>query len=275
MDNEIKAFTKGVHNLIDSENIPKDAAQNASNFITKDGKIVLVGGRKLIGAEGSIGKITAFHKGYKVNGEIVLYAKFGTAIKYWNGSSWVDVITGLNENDEYYFDNYSSLAGAFTYINGPGGYWKIVNSHPTFPKQMYDPLKNFHGKILIDRGRTILWDRNDDNKKDPTGLYGSHIDRQNSTVYTTVTGEAIGSSGSTNYSGVLANFTSKDTCFGVTIMATVAAGTETFTDDYLGNLTSNFGGTGTINYATMEYSVTFSDVTTGAVTSNYQNENSN
>ncbi|MBS1516602.1 MAG: hypothetical protein JSS91_00785 [Bacteroidetes bacterium] len=275
MDNAVNAFTKGVHNLIDPENIPKDSAMDSSNFITKDGKIILVGGRKLIGAEGTVGKITGLWKGYKVNGDIVLYRKAGTAIQYWNGTTWIDIITGLGENDEYSFDNYSSLAGAFTFVNGLAGFWKIVNSHPTTPKQMYNSGKNFHGKILIDRGRTILWDRNDTNKKDPTGLYGSWIDRQNSTVYNTITGEAVGSSGSTVYSGMLAAITPQTTCFGVSITATVSAGTETFTDDYLGHLTSNFGGTGTIDYATMNYSVTFSSVTTGAVTATYQIENTN
>lgn len=277
MDSVVNAFTKGVHNLIDPENIPKDAAMDSSNFITKDGKIVLVGGRKLIGTEGTVGKITGLWKGYKVNGDIILYRKAGTAIQYWTGTTWTDIITGLGENDEYSFDNYSSLAGAFTFVNGVGGYWKIINAIPTSPIQMYFSAKNFHGKILIDRGRTILWDRNDTNKKDPTGLYGSWIDRQNSTVYTAVTGEARGSLGSTNYTGTLDFKTGNPmrNCFGVTFTALTGAGQETFTDDYLGNLTSNFGGTGTINYATGAYNITFNGVTTGAVTSDYQWEDSN
>jgi hypothetical protein len=271
-DNTIELFVKGVHNLLDKEVIPKDAAQDSSNFVTKNGKVVLVGGRKLIGTAGAAGKITGEHFGYKVDGTKVHYAKFGTVIKYWDGNSWEDCITGLEENEDYWFENYSSLAGAFTFVNGKSAFYKIINSHPANPINIYDAAKNFYGRILIDRGRMLLWNR----EKDKTGLYGSRIDPQNSTVYTTVTSEAIGALGSTTYTGTLAfkSGGTKRNAFGVSFVATVGAGTETFTDNYLGVLTSNFGGTGTINYSTGAYSVTFSAVTTGAVTANYQWEDS-
>lgn len=392
-DNYLKAFTKGVHNLISPEVIPKDAAQDSSNFVTKDGRVILVGGRKLIGAEGTVGKITGEHFGYKVDGTKVHYRKAGTVIQYLNGSTWDTIITGLEENEDYSFANYSSLAGAFTFVNGKSAYYKMVNANPANPINVYNATQNFYGRIIIDRGRTLLWNR----EKDKTGLYGSYIDRQNSTVYTTVTSEAIGASGSTTYTGWLAAkavkatgtltsdatapsdgetvtigstvytfktaiataydvliggsaaialdnlksainktagegttygtgtlihptveaTTNTDTTqvllaktagtagnaivttetsahlsfgagtlgsgtqndqnnvFGVSFVATVVAGTETFTDNYVGVLTSNYGGTGTINYATGQYSITFSAATTGAVTANYQHETSN
>lgn len=268
MDHSIPAFISGVHNLIDPENIPKDAAQDAMNFLTQDGREVLVGGRELLGAAGTVGGTTGFHKGYKVNGDAVIYAKRGTKIQYWDGSAWQDSITGLSATDEYSFSNYSSLAGAFTYVNGPSAYYKIVNSHPGSPVSVYNSSKNFYGYIKIDKGRTLLWNR----AKDKTGLYGSWIDRQDSTVYTTVSAEALGSLGSSSYSGTLAfkGGGAARTCFGVSISSSVAAGAETFTDGYDGTLTSNRGGTGTVNYATGAYSVTFSDTTTAAVTGAYQ-----
>jgi hypothetical protein len=268
MDHSVPAFVSGVHNLIDPENIPKDAAQDARNFLTQDGREVLVGGRELLGTAGAVGGTTGFHKGYKVNGDTIIYAKRGTAIQYWDGSAWQNSITGLSATDEYTFANYSSLAGAFTYVNGPAAYYKIVNANPGSPVSVYNASKNFYGYIKIDKGRTLLWNRT----QDKTGLYGSWIDRQDATVYTTVTAEAIGALGSTTYSGTLAfkGGGAARTCFGVSFTATVAAGAETFTDNFNGVLTSNRGGTGTINYATGAYSVTFSDVTTGSVTSNYQ-----
>jgi len=115
-----------------------------------------------------------------------------------------------------------------------------------------------------------------DRAEDKTGLYGSHIDPQDSTVYTTVSAEAIGALGSTNYTGTLAFKAggSRRNAFGITFTATVAAGTETFTDNYDGTVTSDLGGTGTVNYATGAYDITFSDTTTGAVTSDYQWEDS-
>lgn len=57
---------------------------------------------------------------------------------------------------------------------------------------MYDSTKNFKGKSLISTGRMIMWDVKAGTVNfDKTGLYGSRIDAQNSTVYTTVTGEAL------------------------------------------------------------------------------------
>lgn len=272
MDFTIPAFISGTHNLIDPENIPKDASQDASNFVTQDGREVLVPGRQLLGAAGTVGGTTGFHKAYKVDGSTLLFAKRGTAIMYWNGSAWTNCITGLNATDEYTFTNYASLAGAFTLIGGPGGLWKVVNANPGSPIDLYDSTKNFKGYILIDRGRMLLWNR----ATDKTGLYGSYIDRQNSTVYTTVSGEAIGSSGSTNYTGTLAfkAGSSYRNCFGVSFAANTGAGTETFTDNFDGTLTSDKGGSGTINYATGAYNITFHAVTTGSVTSGYQWENS-
>lgn len=272
MDFSIPAFVSGVHNLIDPENIPKDASQDAKNFVTVDGKEVLAGGRELLGAQGTVGGTTGFHKAYKTNGDTLLFCKMGTIIKYYDGSAWQNCITGLVATDEYTFANYSSLAGAFTYINGPGGYWKVVTANPGSPIDVYDSTKNFKGYILIDRGRSLLWNRD----KDKTGLYGSWLDRQNSTVYTTVAGEAVGVLGSTAYAGTLAfkGGGARRSCFGVTISALTGVGTETFTDDYNGVLSSNAGGTGTINYATGAYSVTFNAVTTGAVTAGYQWEDS-
>lgn len=268
MDLVVGPFVHGVHNLIDPEIIPKDAAQDSRNFVTKDGRTVLVPGRALLGAAGTAGGTTGIHKGYKTNGDTVIYCKRGTAIMYWDGSAWQNCITGLNSDEEYTFANYSSLSGAATFVNGPGAYYKIINANPDSPINVYNSAKNFYGYIIIDRGRSLLWNR----AQDKTGLYGSWIDRQDATVYTTVTNEAIGIMGSTTYTGTLAfkGGGTRRNCFGVEFDATVAAGTETFTDNFNGILTSNYGGTGTINYATGAYSITFSDTTTGAVTSDYQ-----
>ncbi len=50
---------------------------------------------------------------------------------------------------------------------------------------------------------------------------------------------------------------------------------EQFTDDYLGNLKSNLGGTGTVNYTTGAWSVTFNTapINTGGILGNYQTDN--
>jgi len=276
MDSTVEMFSSGVHNLLDNENINKDAAYNSYNWITQDGRIKLVGGRRVVGAEGTVGSCSALWYGYNTNGDLILYRKISTKLQYLSGNTWTDILTGLTDVD-YSFANYSSLAGAFTFINSTDGFWKINNANPTSPINVYSSSKNFHGKILIDKGRMILWDRNDEGKKDPTGLYGSWIDRQNSTVYTAVTSENLGASGATIYTGTLAFKAGGATrnCFALSITGTISTGVETFYDNYDGTVTSDKGGTGTINYATGAYSITFSAVTTsGNVLASYQWEDS-
>jgi len=266
-NSEIQIFTKGVHNKIDPEIIPKEASQDAKNWITIDGTIRLVNGKELVGATGVIGKISGQTFGYKVDGSTVHWRKIGTKIQYFDGTTWQDTVTGLTQDADYTFSNYSSLAGTFTYAFGLDGIYKFHNANPGSHCSMYDSSKNFKGHAFIDRGRTILWNRTEDK----TGLYGSWIDNQRGVsggtgVYTSVSGEAT-----TSDSGTLAFKASGATrnCFGVTI--TVTGSGQVFTDNYDGTLTGDSGDTGTINYITGDYTLTES----GVGTADYQWEDSN
>jgi hypothetical protein len=267
MDSPVTIFKSGVQNLLNNEIIPSDAAQDSLGFVNQDGKLKLVGGRLLAGADSGVtGLIRGLHFGYRVDGTQILYRKTETKLQYLLSGTWTDILTSLTSGTEASFANYSSLAGAFTFFVTTDGYWKINNANPTSPIQMYDSTKNFHGRIFIDKGRTILWNRKDSGTTDLTGLYGSKIDPQNGTVYTTVTGEATASGGGTlafKGGGATRN------CFGVQI--TITAGGEVFTDNFNGVLTGSAGGTGTINYATGAYTLSHA----GVGTANYQWEDSN
>lgn len=81
-------------------------------------------------------------------------------------------------------------------------------------------------------------------------------------------GEFVGASGSTVYSGTLADVTGLRTCLAVSI----TDGTQTVSDDRNGAFTGD--GTGTINYTTGAYSVTFDSATTAAVSAGYSWEDS-
>jgi hypothetical protein len=262
MNYQIKIFNSGVNNLIDKEDIPKDSAKDSLNWITRDGQIELARGKALIGSEGLTGRTQSSWFGYKTNGDTVFYRKIDTKIQYFDGSAWQDIITGLDASHEYTFQNYSSLAGSFTFATGLGGLFKIHNANPASYTNMYNASINFKGKCVIDKGRMLLYDV----ENDPTGLYGSHIDPQDSSVYTSVSGEAT-----TSLTGTLAFKGSNPTanCFGVQI--TLTGSGEVYTDDYLGNLTGSLGGTGTINYITGAYTLSNS----GVGTANYQWEDSN
>ena len=267
MDNKIEIFSKGIHNVLNDELIPREASSNSSNWITQDGRIKLAGGRQIIGSAGLVGKINALWTGYTTKGVKVLYRKNMDKLQYLKAGVWEDILTGLTDTD-ISCANYSSLAGAFTLFNSIDGFYLINNANPDSAVDIYNSAKNFKGYILVDKGRCLLWNR----EEDKTGLYGSYIDRQDSTVYTTVTNEAIGALGSTNYTGTLAFKAggASRICFGITFSGAYATGIETFRDNYDGTLTGTNGGTGTINYATGAYNITFGAITTGAVTSTYR-----
>lgn len=267
INHEIRVFDKGIHNLLNSEITPENSGQDASNWYSIDGVIKLVNGRELVGSEGDLGNITGEIFGYKINGEKVHWRKAGTKIQYYDGSTWIDVISGLTKDADYTFANYSSLAGSYTLAFGIDGIYKFVNATPDNYVSLYDEAINFKGHALINKGRTILWGR----EKDKTGLYGSWVDNQrevsgNTGVYTTITNE-----NTTALTGTL-GFKSGNptrTCFNVKIVTDTTS--ETYLDDYLGNLIGDNGGTGTIDYITGDYTISVNE--TGKAT--YQWEDSN
>src|ERR1700692_598103 len=110
-DHELTLFKSGVNNLLEDENIPPDAAQDESNWVTQDGRLKLAGGRLPVGAEGPQGSEQGQIFGYKVDGSKIHWRKTSAGkIQYFNGTAWQDVVTGLSTTADYKFSNYSSLA---------------------------------------------------------------------------------------------------------------------------------------------------------------------
>jgi hypothetical protein len=263
MNKKISAFTSGVHNRLDAELVPKDAATDSLNWFTNDGRIELSYGRQTKGAAGSGGRILAQHVAYKTDGTAVHFRKIWNGstgkVQYLNGTTWTDIITSLS-NTDVTFSDYSSLAGNFVFITDPtDGLYYIAVANPASYASLYDSSKNFKGYSTIDKGRMFLWGV----LTDKTGLYGSYIDKQNSTVYTTVTAEAI----TAVESGTLAFKAGGATrsCFAVVITDTSSG--EVFRADYTGVLTGSLGGSGTINFMTGAFTITGQ---TGAGTADYQ-----
>lgn len=265
LSSKIPIFNKGIHNTLNDEIIPKEAAQNAKSWVSQDGVLKLVNGKALLGAEGSAGKNRGLHKGYKVDGTTIFYRKNNTKIEYWDTvtEAWLSVITGLTAAAEYSFANSSSLAGNFVWASGTDGLYKISTANPTSYCSLYVSATNDKGKILIDKGRLIMWDLADASK---TTIKLSWIDGQDSDNYTTVTGEAT-----TSLSGTLAFKAGGVTrsCFAIAL--TITSTGEVYTDNKDGTLTGSLTGTGTINYISGAYTVTNS----GVGTVNYQWENTN
>lgn len=175
------------------------------------------------------------------------------------------------EDEDMSFANYATNAGAMMFFSSPNsGLYKVMVANPSDYVDMYYAPKNFKGHIYIHENRMRLFGR----VEDRTGDYGSYVDNGN---YTTVSNEAIGSGdGSTTAFSATLAFKSDPlrTCFGVV----VTDGTESFRDDYDGNLVGSAGGTGTVNYMTGEVSVTFAAppaAAPGNILCSYQWENSN
>lgn len=265
-ENILKGLGAGIVTIpSDPELIPSQASQDSIGFISTDGQIELCKGRLLVGAEETTtGYVTGEGWGYKADGTAVHFRKRNTKIQYYDTATllWVDVVTGLTATAEYTFSPYQSLAGTFVFATGVDGIYKIHTANPGSYSSMYDSTKNYKGKSIISTSRMYLWDT----PTDKTGLYGSYIDAQNSTVYTSVSeATAAATSGTLAFKAGDA----KRTCFGVTI--TITASGEVFTDNYLGVLTGSLGGTGTINYTSGAWTLS----TSSAGTAVYQWEMTN
>lgn len=265
-----RLINKGIYNIVNAEDIPKEAASDAENFITTVDGFELTRGEERIGnLSTGADSVPNYFFGYKKDGTLVQFRRISTKIQYLNTTTntWTDVITTLTATNPVTFAPINTLSGRFVFIFGLDGVWKIPIANPATAVDMYDAAKNYKGLAIIDLGRAILWGREDDK----TGTYLSHIDEQN---WTTVSAEVIdtGDGIQTTFTGNLANGAGVKTVFAISI----TDGVETFIDDGNGVLTGDQGGTGTINYGDGAYSITFNTAPLAVnITADYQWEDSN
>lgn len=266
----LKNWDKGLINQVEPFSISPSAVSEALNFLTNGDHMALRRGMKVMGTENQgNGKITGLHTAYKNDGTNLLYKTFVRKLKYYDETTedWVEVGTDtlpeVASGEDISFASYSSIAGAMLFISSPNSsLYQIITANPGSIIDVYDSTINYKGYITIKENRMFLWNRNEANSV----IYLSHIDNIVNDL-TFVDNEAIGSSGSLTYTGTLAfkGGGAKRACFNVSF----TDGVETFTDNKDGTLTGSAGGTGTINYATGAYSVTFNVVAAGSVTADY------
>lgn len=210
-------FNKGIHNLLNPENIAQDAAADALNWRTRDDRVEVTLGRDLFGlaggTEGAAGQIKDFavfdiaYNNFKpstYSNNFFAIRKKGTELQVFtdhttNGKVWTTIgnqssATDLFEEDErVHFGLYQSLAGIYVYAcgteNGPYRIAPFVDPlvNADMATDIYVAANNYRGSFLFDKSRTILWGRRDDK----TGVYLSKIDPQG-TNYTTITNEHLG-----------------------------------------------------------------------------------
>lgn len=280
MVRDIANFAHGIINRLEKQSIPVGSLANALNFRTRSDKVELRAGSAVLGDDlGSGGKSHGVHTAYKADGTPVLFRKRGRKLEYFlsGASAWAECGTDLfpaaAEEDDASFANYQSLSGAQLFISSPNSsIYKIMVANPGSYSDMASA--DHRGNIRVHKNRLFLVDRRGSNfAQDRTGFYLSWIDNQQ---YTTVSAEAVGALGGTNYSYTLAYRSGqpKRTCFGVVIKI---GGTVKFTDDYNGNLVAVDGpafGSGTVNYTTGEITLTLAAAASGAITADYQWEDS-
>lgn len=286
----IKNFTKGLFTRLENESIPDGAASDSNNWMSMGDHIELRRGQTLMGVDNpGVGKISGLIVGDRFDAVQVPFQCVDRKIKYYDTvtEDWIetttpDILPVLASGEDFCFDQYHSLAGAFIYGSSKNsGIYKIPISNPA---SITDLSSNaFRGKFRIKQNRMFLWDRKDsDGGFDTTGLYGSYIDKDELSDYTSVTAET-GFTGTVN--GANQTFTKtplafrsgqpKRTCMYVSVYATTAVGVETFRDTRNGTLVSNYGGLGTIDYATGNVSVVFTNApTAGNVAADYYWEDS-
>ncbi|MGE3703442.1 MAG: hypothetical protein AB7G08_32630, partial [Hyphomicrobiaceae bacterium] len=236
--------------------------------------MALLGETRVDGA----GKITGLGVAQKADGTQIPFWSRGRKIEYYDAATadraevGSDLLPTAAEGEDVWFAPYQNLAGAFQYLGSRNSsVWKIPTANPA--SAVDQSVSNFRwGIFKIGRGRALAGRRNGTTagNKDDTGAYLSQIDHALLTDFPAqVTAEVVGALGSTNYTGTLAQRTGVRT---VMYVAIKEAGGETLVDDRNGNLVGDQGSTGTINYATGAYDVTFNHTTTGAVTADYYYE---
>lgn len=264
----------------DVEELEDGTPQDSLNWLTgpKGDHIELRLGMKLLGKTriAGSGKVTGLKIGTKQNGIQIPFFTYLRKIKYYDSVSDDTIEVGTDSlptaasGEDVSIESYTGVSGSFIVISSPhSSVYKIPMANPG--SIVDQALTDYKGYLKIKQNRTFLWNKLADSTgiSDKTGLYFSYIDKTYGTQFPAVTNEAVGTGDGVTktFTGTLIQRTGKRTAFGLSITDT----NEIFTDDNNGVLSGNKGGTGTINYATGAYSVTFNTapVMSQAITANY------
>jgi hypothetical protein len=281
----VKNFFKGVINVVEPQSIPEGAASDSLNWSTIGDRIELRRGMARLGSEiTGTGLVLGLRKGIRRSGvEVLFTARRSRKFEYYDTTTqdWIEigsnVLPAAAAGDEIAMEPYDSLAGAQLFLSSRNSsIYKIMVANPGSYTEL-SLTAIFRGKIRIKQNRMFLWDQQGSSKqRDISSVYGSYIDKDELTDYSQVSAEArhSGNGAQLTFTGTLAfkGVNAQRTCFFVTF----TDGTETFTDNYDGTLTGTAGGTGTINYTTGQYSITFAAapaIGVNNITSTYYYEN--
>lgn len=249
--------------------LDRGESYDSNNWITskKKDNIQLRRGKKLLGQTNREGNgITGLGIGTRRDGTQIPFFTYDRKFMIYDSATddtaevnTADILPVGADGDEVNITPYSNLAGSFVYLTSLNS--SIYKINVANPKDVVDQVSDTYrfNFARIYQSRTFACDRKGNTKDslDPTGLYMSWTDRQTLADYPAATTQGAlfnGDAVTKHFTGTLA-VPAKNTIFYISI--TTNGATETFFDDGNGNLNSNLGGTGTINYATGAFVVDF------------------
>jgi len=254
---------EGLQNSKLDYEINEGAASNISGFIALGDRVETLRGRQKIGSSLEVNATNSVAwTGVRQDGTQVLYRFFNTTLQYLNGSTWTNIKTDFTAGGKVYFQNYTVRAYSLVillhsidgwFLLNPANPSTIVVQNVIMPAGLSAKLARGLFKI---KNRRIYVLSQLDNTTVYVSKYGKSI-----TSATAVTGENLGASGQTTYTGTLANVQP----FNVSV---VVAGGVTLTDNGNGLLTGT-GGSGTINYLTGAYTLNYSAPTPASPIASY------
>lgn len=271
----------GLINYPKPQQIQRGAASSQLGFITRETWVETAGGYHPLGTEvNTVGKVLGMKTVHKWDGtEITFKATSdgkltyydptnasGAAVNGWTevGGAGANILAGAAAAGEnVYMDEYFSNSGAQLWVSSPSSdLIKVMTGSPISWLSQYKSSSNFKGRIRIIQNAMFLWHykagssiSNAVGAATNSVLQRSWIDAQKYTTQTdsAVTLTTVGSS----VTGTLTkNSVTNATVFALQFTYTDGAYTETFTDDFLGNLFGSLGGTGTIDYSTGKFKIT-------------------
>jgi hypothetical protein len=292
----------GTYSFPKPQQIPRGAAQQALDFLTRDTWVELRPGYHPLGIENdAVGKVLSIKTAHRWDGtEIIYKATLDGKLSWYdplntsgqgNASKWSEV-GGIGANllagaaaanagagEKVYMDEYNSPSGTQLWVGSPhSGIWKIMTANPGSAVSQYNVAKNFKGRLRIIQSSMFMWHYVVGLAQAANAvLQRSYVDSQN---FTTVTSESetLSALPPASVSGTLASISGTVTCFAIQIAYTDTLNTysENFTDDFLGNLIGSNGGTGSINYATGAFVLTPNQAPGGttAASATYETEDS-
>lgn len=263
--NRIDTFDKGLITVFKDDSIPEGSASRSVNFITRGDRFEIAGGTSVLGDDTGVDEVTGYYIGIDSQGTEHHFKKVGTVLYHLDTSTdtWTSIQTGLPTSD-LYGDTYRSPAGSFLVLSSPdaSGIYRINLANPEDVVNLYNEARNFVGIPKVKNARLWMWNTGSSGfEQSSRGIIRlSYID--NNFPYTQVSSESLGSS-----SGTLAN------TLVVAQSLAIQDSVETLVDNGAGVLTGDNGGTGTINYTTGAYSVTWGGGSaSGSITADYAYE---